>query len=217
VEDTLPPAAPTPRDARAPLPKPPSGERLVPGDEALPLPGTTPVLAAATPADPAESTTAAPPASTDEGVAKQTKAVRTALRRLGIGTITAPVAVDMSASSAVAPPSACTPIGVFAEAAPSQAGAGLSPRPVVRPHRVDGDPPLVRGPPAPLDSPSAPVAVPAGGSAAPGGISGERDAAVLAAQIVFVLAERGTSVAVDASDHIAPASANAAARAPPVA
>lgn len=142
--------------------------------------------------------------------------MRAAFERLGLGTIAAPAPIENNAPTAAVLAQACTPIGTVAAADAPQVGAGLSTRTAVRTHRTDDEPPAVRGPPAPLDSPTSPIATAAAASASTGGASGERDSAILAEQIVFTLADGGCAVASEDCDHVAPAPASAAARAPPV-
>jgi len=190
----------------------------VPSDETV----SAPVGAPAPTPVPATPPTADPTTKPDthdasaDSDARQAKVVRAAFKRLGLGTIAAPAAATGGTPVAATSAQACTPIGTIAATVTPQVGTTLVTRPVTRTHRVDDDPPLVRGPPAPLQSPSSPIATAAAGGAATGGVSGERDAAVLADQLVFTLADGGFAVASDCCDHVAAASANAAARAPPV-
>ena len=143
--------------------------------------------------------------------------MREALARLGIGTIAAPAVVDATPSATAAPAQACTPVGAGAAVTSPQTAAALAGHPIEHPHGASDEPTHLRGPPAPLDTPSSPCATAGTAGAAAGGASGERDCAIHADQIVFELADGATAVAADSSDHVAPAPANAAARAPPVA
>lgn len=210
-----------PSDGRAPAPKSPSDERQLPaGDEPVPAPvlalaPTTTVAAVTVDAEPAIASEQ--PAVGDDDARRDAKVVRRVFERLGLGTIAVPGAADSTDDQAAAPAPACTPIGTLATAVAPQVGTAVAPHTTTRAHRVDGDPPLVRGPPAPFDPPSSPMATAAGGSAATGGVSGERDCAILADQLVLTLADGESKVADDCGDHDAPAPADAAARAPPVA
>jgi len=147
---------------------------------------------------------------------RQAKVVRAAFRRLGLGTIAGPAAPGEGPSATSALAQACTPIGTVAVTDGPQGATGLASRADSHPRRVEDDAPMVRGPPAPLQSPSSPIATAGAASSGPGGASSDRDCAILADQIVFTLAERGCATASTCCDHVAPAPANAAARAPPV-
>jgi hypothetical protein len=222
AEDTLPPVDPAPREGRSAASKPPAEEhQVLAGDEGglTPIAGSAPVYDASSETTDERSARASRPGSAEADDVGQAKSVRTALRRLGIGTIAAtPAAAADDAPVAFVSAPACTPIGTVDAAAPSQTQNGLHGHPAVPSRRSGGEPPAVRGPPAPLESPSAPLAVAGSGSAAPGGVSGERFSAILADQIVFLLDGDGASAFVFACcEHVAPAPANAAARAPPVA
>ncbi len=214
------PADPAPRDGRATAPKPPtSEERQEPAaDQAVFVPVTAPAPAATVPSTNADADPARAPEATDDEAAhrQQEKVVRAAYKRLGLGTIAAPAPVDPVAPATAAPAQACTPIGTVVTTADPQGGAVLATRTTVRTHRAQDEQPLVRGPPAPLESPSAPVATPASGGPATGGVSGERDCAILADHVAFTLADGGSPAAAERCDHVAPAPANVAARAPPV-
>jgi outer membrane biosynthesis protein TonB len=217
--EATPPADPAPREGRAP--KPPADEHEVPaGDPAVSQTIAAPAPATAVASDPAATEPEGDPqspASADAADRDQARAVRAALRRLGITTIAAPASIDADARVAVAPASACTPTGTIEVSAAPQSAAGFVVHTTVRTHRSDGAPPVVRGPPAPLDLPSSPIATAGVASAATGGIGGQRDSAILADRIVFTLAEDGAAVLADRWDHVAPAPTSAAARAPPVA
>lgn len=213
------PIQPAPRDERAPpVVKPPSDERLV-STPTVPVSTAAPVAAIPVTEPDHSATTPEPSRSGDDDDAKsEEKAVRVALKRLGIGTIAAPARADVATEDAPAAPApSCTPIGIVDVVPASETVDGVAVESVVRPHRAGGEPPLVRGPPAPLESPSAPFAAAGSASAATGGASGERDCGILADQIVLTLVDAGSAVATDRSVHAAPAPANAAARAPPVA
>ena len=214
------PSDSAPSDDRAPVAKPPSEERQLPADdEAMPALATP--LAPTTLEAPAtaevESATDSEQSAVDDDARRDAKIVRRAFERLGLGTIAGPGAADAADHHVAAPAQACTPIGTVAATGAPQVGTVVAPHPTTRTHRVDDDPPLVRGPPAPLDSPSSPMATAAGGSAATGGVSGERDCAILADQLVLTLAGGESKVADDCRDHEASAPAEATARAPPVA
>ena len=156
------------------------------------------------------------PEPSDQGTALRPAAVREAFARLGIGTIAVPSVADTTPTVAAAPAQACTPVGTVSMVS-SQTTSSLPGRIIVHPRRGDDEPPHLRGPPAPLD-PSAPsFATTGSGGAAPGGASTERDCAILTDQIALTLADGGTALVDGSCDHLAPAPANAAARAPPVA
>jgi hypothetical protein len=182
------------------------------------MPATAPVPAAPTPSTTADANPARAPEATDDEAAdrQQEKVVRAAFKRLGLGTIAAPATVDPAAPVTAAPAQACTPIGTVVTTPAPEDGAALATHTTVRTQHAEDELPLVRGPPTPLESPSSPVATAASGGAAPGGVSGERDCAILADHVVFTLADGGYPAAADCCDHVAPAPANAAARAPPV-
>jgi hypothetical protein len=206
------PSDPAPRDGR--VARPPASEER----EVSTAPPSAPPVAPLAPSTVAPST--ADPA-TDAAKAtdgkRQAKVVRAAYRRLGLGTIAAPAAPGAGTSVTVAPAQACTPIGAVAVTEGPQGATGLASRADIHPRRVEDDAPTVRGPPAPLQSPSSPIATAGAASAGAGGASSDRDCAILADQIVFTLAGGGCATASDCCDHAAPAPANAAARAPPVA
>jgi len=143
--------------------------------------------------------------------------VREALARLGIGTIAVPAIVDTTPIVAAAPAQACTPIGTASSVTSPQAVTAFAGHPVTHSHGTSDEPQHLRGPPAPLHTPASPYATGGSTGAAPGGANAQRDCGIHADQIVFELADGGTAVAADSCDHTAPASANAAARAPPVA
>jgi hypothetical protein len=177
-----------------------------------PSPVADPPPTAATP-----DASSPPAASADEGTAFKALAVREALARLGIGTIAAPSVADTTPVVVAAPAQACTPVGVVGVVASPQTAAAFAGHPTVHPRGASHEPPHLRGPPAPLNTQSSPFATGGNGGAAPGGANGERDSAIHADQIVLELADGTVAVVADSCDHIAPAAASAAARAPPVA
>jgi hypothetical protein len=219
--DPAPPQDPAPRDGRSPAPKQPTDTHVDPGTErAAPTPdlASLPVAEGPDPAATTPQAPAEPTATADHGAARQAKAVREALARLGIGTVAAPAVVDAAAVATALPAPACTTMGSVVVTPSPQAAAAMAARPVVRPHRgTDQEPPHLRGPPAPLHTPSGPSATAGAAAAAAGGASGERDSAIEAAQISFELTDGEIVVAGDCAAHVAPAPAKAAARAPPVA
>ncbi|HET6447860.1 MAG TPA: hypothetical protein VFG31_02030 [Conexibacter sp.] len=214
------PSDPAPRDGRGPTRSPvlqtPSGEEQVATSGPAPLP-----LAASPTTDPTATTPAPPtepkPSSDDEGAAKQAKAVREALARLGIGTIAAPKVVDASPIVIPIPGATGATEGTVVVTAAPTGTVTLTPRPVVHQHSAATEPPQMRGPPAPLDAPTSPNATAGGGGVAAGGASSDRDAAIHADLISFELADGETVLASDCDDCVASAPARAAARAPPVA
>jgi hypothetical protein len=110
------------------------------------------------------------------------------------------------------------PVGAVGVVSSPQTAAALAGHPAVHPRGERDEPPRLRGPPAPLDPQSSPFATGGNGGTAPGGANGERDSAIHADQIVLELADGVVVAAPEHScDHDAPAPANAAARAPPVA
>lgn len=219
VEDSA-PVDPAPRDGRAPAPKP--ARPVASGEVALPAPATIAAPAAEATADtdllaPAAASDDQQAATVDERATRAAKAVRSALHRLGIGTIAAPAADDDPAPVAATAAPACTPIGIVVSVSSPETTDGIVTRSAIRPHRADGEPPAVRGPPLPLDAPSSPIATAGAAAGGTGGFSGDRDCAVLADQTVFTLEDGAVAVVERSCDHVAPAPANAAARAPPVA
>jgi hypothetical protein len=174
-------------------------------------------------ADPPAATTTTPDAtpqpaaSADEGSASKAVAVRETLARLGIGTIAAPSVVDATPDVVAAPAQSCTPAGTVGVVTSPQTAAAFAGHPIAHPHGATDEPTHLRGPPPPFDPQSSPFATGGSGGAAPGGAHGERDSAIHAEEIVLELADGSTAVAVNSCDHVAPASASAAARAPPVA
>jgi len=212
------PSDPAPKDGRATSPKPPASE-----ERQLPATGPAPTSPApVAPTTAALTTTAdasrapAKPTADADGDRAQTKVVRAAFRRLGLGTIASPAAAVGSHPAASLLAQACTPIGTAAAVDAPQGTTSLANHAVTHPRRAQDEAPMVRGPPAPLQSPSSPIASAASSSAGTGSASGGRDCAILAVQIVFTLADVACATAGDCCDHAAPAPANAAARAPPV-
>jgi hypothetical protein len=191
----------------------------VPSDS-VSIPAATVAPTTLAPSKTADADTAtkpkAPATAERKDGANPAKVVRAAFERLGLGTVAASAGAQNGAPVAAALAQACTPIGTAAATVAPQVGTTLTTRSALRTHRVDEDPPVARGPPAPLQSPLSPIAAAAAAGAATGGVSGEHNAAILANQIVLTLADGGFAVATDCCDYVAPAPANAAARAPPV-
>ena len=212
------PDDPAPRDGRSPAPKQPDSQPDPSADQPAPTPGLAPLPATdPAPAATAPDATSQLAASADEGTAFKAVAVRETLARLGIGTIAAPSVVDAAPDVAAAPAQACTPVDAVGVVTSPQAAAALAGHPIAHPHGATDEPTHLRGPPAPLDTHPSPFATGGSGGAAPGGANGERDSAIHAEDVVLELADGSTAVAADSCDHAAPASASAAARAPPVA
>lgn len=135
-------------------------------------------------------------------------------------TVETPIAAagdDATVTVAATAAQACSPAVPVGVAAPPAAVSALAERQAVHVNRTADDPPQIRGPPAPLETPTSPCATAGGGSASPGGASGDRDCAIHGDAIAFELADSHVVFAPHGSDHVTPAPANAAARAPPIA
>lgn len=129
----------------------------------------------------------------------------------------APVVASTDLTVAASSLQSCAPAVPVGVVAPAAAVSALAERQAAHIHRAADDPPQMRGPPAPLHTPSSPIATAGAGTPPAGGASGGRDFAIDGDAIVFELPDGDVAVAPQSSDHAAPASANAGARAPPVA
>jgi hypothetical protein len=210
-----PPADPAPLD---PEPRPPLKTEPAPSQPApAPLVVAPPSVATAPPS----VATALEPEPTPEtetaaqGTTESTRVVD-ALTTLGIEHA-APSATDLVGAVAAATAQSCAPAIPVGAAAPPEGASALADHATVRRHGAGEEPPRQRGPPVPFDPPFAPDATSGAPAGTTSGQGGADHCALVADALALQLSGVEILVAPQHVVHAAPATADLAARGPPVA